>query len=352
MTEIFFGTEDESDARFVFLEDCGHMMESSGMDQWINSRYSQQDTNSIQLPECPKCKTPVRRNNRYSAYIKLQLDAIEKIKIRSHGNFKDISKAKKRLIEEIDKSKEFSNLRIAVEIKNHLQKEIPLSDCHVMQNKWNLLKKLNELEKLSLNEKKENRIETWQLNNFMFEMNKLLPILTDYIKFINSNQQIQDMSLELTRIEKLLKLFKLQTLVKQTVYEGTRQREIAEAFCEMDQCLVVKAIRYDEVKKRVEEIFEKLGSLLLIELTKEETIMIVKTIGLSQGHWFKCKNGHIYCIGECGGAMQEATCPECKETIGGRNHRLAAHNSIAPEMDNARFAAYSDAANNLRNNYL
>ena len=34
VTEIFFGTEDEDDARFVYLEDCRHVVESSGMKNW------------------------------------------------------------------------------------------------------------------------------------------------------------------------------------------------------------------------------------------------------------------------------------------------------------------------------
>jgi hypothetical protein len=29
---------------------------------------------------------------------------------------------------------------------------------------------------------------------------------------------------------------------------------------------------------------------------------IIKAIGLSAGHWNKCPNGHLYVIGECGGA--------------------------------------------------
>ena len=34
-------------------------------------------------------------------------------------------------------------------------------------------------------------------------------------------------------------------------------------------------------------------------ITEEERIEIVKAVGLSKGHWFKCPNGHYYCIGEC-----------------------------------------------------
>jgi len=52
------------------------------------------------------------------------------------------------------------------------------------------------------------------------------------------------------------------------------------------------------------------------------------------GHWFKCSNGHYYCIGECGGAMETAICPECNEKIGGQNHQIVSSNRFAPEIDN------------------
>ena len=51
--------------------------------------------------------------------------------------------------------------------------------------------------------------------------------------------------------------------------------------------------------------------------------MVIKAIGLGKGHWYKCKNGHVYAIGDCGGANQQGTCPECKEQIGGVHHLSA-----------------------------
>ncbi|KAG8786936.1 hypothetical protein FRC12_016089 [Ceratobasidium sp. 428] len=45
------------------------------------------------------------------------------------------------------------------------------------------------------------------------------------------------------------------------------------------------------------------------------------------GHFYECVNGHPYVIGECGGAMQRSTCPECGTTIGGSNHQAAAGNT-------------------------
>ena len=80
-------------------------------------------------------------------------------------------------------------------------------------------------------------------------------------------------------------------------------------------------------------------------MTPDERKQIVEAIGLSKGHWFKCPNGHIYAIGECGGAMQRSTCPECGAVIGGARHQLEDGNELAPEMDGATYAAWSEQAN-------
>ena len=47
--------------------------------------------------------------------------------------------------------------------------------------------------------------------------------------------------------------------------------------------------------------------------------------------------------------MEEGKCPECRSTIGGTNHRLRADNRLAGEMDGARYAAWSETANNMGN---
>lgn len=51
-------------------------------------------------------------------------------------------------------------------------------------------------------------------------------------------------------------------------------------------------------------------------------------------HWYQCPNGHVYTIGECGGAMQQSTCPECGAIIGGLSHALNSQNSVAHDFIN------------------
>jgi len=67
---------------------------------------------------------------------------------------------------------------------------------------------------------------------------------------------------------------------------------------------------------------------------KKEIVDVMKLELGGNGHWFKCPNGHYYVIGDCGGAMETAICPECKAEIGGGHHKLLTSNKFAPEMDN------------------
>lgn len=51
-------------------------------------------------------------------------------------------------------------------------------------------------------------------------------------------------------------------------------------------------------------------------LSEVDRLEIMQAIDLGPGHWYSCLNGHIYCVGECGGPVESADCPECGEPIG------------------------------------
>jgi len=102
------------------------------------------------------------------------------------------------------------------------------------------------------------------------------------------------------------------------------------------------------VEEEVSALISHFSKQYSVNVFKEaERVEIVKAIGLTQGHWFKCPDGHFYCIGECGGATDTAKCPECASEIGGTGHQLLGDNrlKLAPEMDGASYAAWSMAAN-------
>jgi hypothetical protein len=60
-------------------------------------------------------------------------------------------------------------------------------------------------------------------------------------------------------------------------------------------------------------------------------LTMVNALGLTPKHAYKCSRGHYYFIGECGGAMQKANCPECDEIIGGAHHALVGTSQSAQQ---------------------
>ena len=85
------------------------------------------------------------------------------------------------------------------------------------------------------------------------------------------------------------------------------------------------------------ELRKSVTGLGVSEVERKE---ILAAMGLGQGHWYTCPNGHVYAIGDCGGAREESRCPECGERIGGTSHRLHHTNRIATQMDGATRADY------------
>jgi len=70
----------------------------------------------------------------------------------------------------------------------------------------------------------------------------------------------------------------------------------------------------------------------------EEQMAVVRALSSSMdfrhaGHFYRCPNGHLYVIGDCGGAAERAPCPECGETIGGTGHTLEATNTRATDFE-------------------
>lgn len=90
--ELFFGTEDEEGARFILLNDCGHILENSGMKQWLD-----QEEKAIKFKVCPKCKTNIFTTERYSDYIKKSVEAISAAKIIEIGTKEKIEEKRSEL---------------------------------------------------------------------------------------------------------------------------------------------------------------------------------------------------------------------------------------------------------------
>ncbi|NWR35552.1 ZNFX1 protein, partial [Tachuris rubrigastra] len=338
LTEIFFGFEDDPDARFVQLEDCGHIFESQGFDH-----YMDKDDDVVKVKVCPSCQKPIRKNLRYGTSVKRRVDEIEQVKQKIQGSAQEIESSRQRLKAALARDAVLKNnlqekyliLKIMLEASDLSTKKIGL-----IENKLNFYKRIADLA-ASMSKIAENERPGLQ--------KRLGEVLTwlDKQRVTFTEQELSDLQSEIQRLSYLLNLLARCNLTSRMISpvlaaEIASAREILEGtqkFTEEDEA-AVKA-HMEKIKTDLPE--SGLG------ISEAERVQIVKAIACPRGHWFKCKNGHIYVIGECGGAMQKSKCPECHEVIGGTNHTLDSTNSLAPEMDGATHAAWSDVANNMLN---
>ncbi|KAM3664102.1 NFX1-type zinc finger-containing protein 1 isoform 1-T1 [Ammospiza maritima maritima] len=340
LTQIFFGSEDDPDARFVQLEDCGHVFESQGLDH-----YMDEDDDAVKLKVCPLCQTPIRKNLRYGSSVKRQVEEIERVKQKIRGPAEEIESNRQRLQAQAALMQNLflrPNLYSKYAMLENKLKASPLSTKSIglIENLLNFYKRVadltNSLNKIDKNEKTG-------LIKRLDEVQKWL----DKPRISFTDQELTDLQSEIQRLTYLLSLLERckatsRTMPADIAAEINSAREILEGtkkFTEEDEAAV---------KARLKKINASLP-MSGLGISEAERVQIVSAIGCPRGHWFKCKNGHIYVIGECGGAMEESRCPECHEVIGGTNHTLESSNRLAPEMDGATHAAWSDVANNMLN---
>lgn len=338
LTQIFFGFEEDPGARFVQLEDCGHVFESQGLDH-----YMDEDDDVIKLKVCPMCQTPIRRNLRYGTIVKRRLDEIEKVKEKIQGPAREIESSRQRLQAALSRDAvlqrnlPFKYLMLEDKLK---ASDLSTKSIGLIENQLNIYQRIadltNSMSKIDATERKGLRRRLEEVQGWL-----------DKPRLSFTGQELSDLQSELQRLTYWVSLLARcegarGPIAPALAEEIARVRNILEGtgkFTEKDEAAVKAAL------KRLCAALPVSG----LGVSEAERVQIVAAIGCPRGHWFKCKNGHIYVIGECGGAMERSRCPECQAVIGGTNHALDSTNSLASEMDGATHAAWSETANNLLN---
>ncbi|KFV02581.1 NFX1-type zinc finger-containing protein 1, partial [Tauraco erythrolophus] len=338
LIQIFFGFEEDPDARFVQLEDCGHVFESQGLDH-----YMDEDDDVIKLKVCPICQTPIRKNLRYGTIVKRRLDEIEKVKEKIQGPAQEIESSRQRLQAALAGNAVLQrNLPLKYLMLEEKLKAADLSTKSIglIENQLNFYERLadltNSMRNIDVSERKGLRKRLDEVQEWL-----------DKPRLTFTQQELSDLQSEIQRLTHLLSLLARckgasGMITPALAAEIAGAREILEGtkkFTEEDEAAV---------KAGLERLCAALP-LSGLGISEAEKVQIVSAIGCPRGHWFKCRNGHIYVIGDCGGAMERSRCPECHAVIGGTNHALDSTNSLAPEMDGATHAAWSEAANVLLN---
>ncbi|XP_015334920.1 NFX1-type zinc finger-containing protein 1 [Marmota marmota marmota] len=341
VTQIFFGYEDEPDARFVQLEDCSHIFEVQALDRYMNEQKD--DEVAIRLKVCPICQVPIRKNLRYGTSIKQRLEEIEIVKEKIQGSAGEIATSQERLTALLESKSLLHQLLpedFLMLMEKLAQKNLSVRDLGLVENYisfydhlaslWDSLKKVHVLEQSKVRTRL-NQVHEW--------------LARKRLSF--TSQELSDLQSEIQRLTYLVNL-----LNRCRMAEGKVKGSIAEEVYSIRNILEKTCKFTQEDEQLVQKKMDALKATLPcsgLGISEEERVQIVSAMGFPRGHWFKCPNGHIYVITECGGAMERATCPECQEVIGGENHTLERSNQLASEMDGAQHPAWSNTANNLLN---
>nr|CAD7410639.1 unnamed protein product [Timema cristinae] len=347
VTAIFFGFEDEENARFVYLEDCKHTVESQGLETWLEKTESE-----ISMKVCPFCKTSITKTQRYTNLIKAVYQDVCKVKAKVFGDMKDIEASRGHLQQQLANLRPELLVRYGIvtdcpmylEVYNKLTKDLQ----PVHKNRRNILSivdtsslkiQIDILTKLFEEVKKANP-------NIISKLNSRLQVLLTAVSKRQgkmTNQEVEDINLELLRFQRLSQLLTLDIIVKGRANDLSIKNNFISAQNTLYSVRKYSKDQDDDVKTLLENLNKSLkGGLNISEKERSE---ILSAIGVTPGHWFKCPNGHIYVITECGGAMEVSTCNECGERIGGQQHTLLETNRLANEMDGASFAAWSNDQN-------
>ncbi|KAI8798619.1 NFX1-type zinc finger-containing protein 1 [Biomphalaria glabrata] len=326
----------DGDPTTLFVEiDCGHVIEVDFMDQWMaTSASDDSDQITIGLKSCPICKTPVRKCGRYNKQIKEMLCLIESVKRKYLGtNQKEKQRHLREIVSQLGGQEKniidrFLEPGVAIPSETILESQI---------NQVNLFRRIYALRRVAIECKDRWPQRLLTLDNVLKDLERFSEwTLKSRTTF--SSQNKTDAEDELERISILIDLHKIELNIS---VRELRDQIPSRHFDMLRQNIETLSQSVKASKDLISEsrtLCEDLRKLVPdshIALTNEEKLAIVKAVNVSLGAWYKCPNGHIYAIGECGRAMEEAHCPECRARIGGTNHELVANNQVAPEMDGA-----------------
>lgn len=356
--------------RFVYLEDCEHVIESEGLEQWMN-----QNSEEITLKQCPLCKTPILKTQRFMNQVKLILKDISVIKIKQFGELSVITGHKEKVMNSLKSlNNKFDLLFIGnIHTFKHIQNAwnkfyqpllaslnfkrknpranlfLPAKDIESLEFVIHLFKSILKY-KEQIEDIQDVQLKQSIINHFVW----LLSVAFKYARQL-SNQQKFDINIEMVRGARIISLFEIKSSseYKMTVKMQTHiSVEVRELVDKMENILMSCRIYNVYSDKEIQNLIELIKQKGILLITNKEKKMIHQAMSVSfyggarsQGHWCKCQNGHIYCITECGGPMEKSFCPECKVEIGGINHAYVSGTSVASEIDGSLHLSWSEARN-------
>lgn len=304
-TEIFFGNEDATDARFLQLTDCRHTFEINDLLKWLkldkdNRMGAQGEENvtdnqstEIQMKSCPKCKTVIRKTDALIRCINEGLKDIDLIKLKIFGE-SDANKLKqKHLLDFVTtnikkfKSTPFKCNKKLREIHNDFELELNLKNVlgqHNLIRIDNMTKLWNQFASIT-NDLESYPFPDEQTEVFEITVHRVYNRLYDCLCFLkifpNNKQGKNDINTEL----KLLRIVGRAIKALNVSGKNAIVRQIwEEAFQLALKPGPSRANDFIEIKNKIDEGFTLLN---VLGISTNEHEMIYKTMGLGKGNWYK-----------------------------------------------------------------
>ncbi|XP_053101966.1 NFX1-type zinc finger-containing protein 1-like [Hemicordylus capensis] len=323
LAEIFFGSEDEPGARFVLLEDCGHVFEVAGLDRWVDGEAGTAPAQHVQQLVCPKCSTPIQDNPRYNDVLRATRQRIEEVKRKLQGGKEAALWAGRtallgQLAAVPDTGRYLRHTSLARKIK-------AAASLQGLKDLENTVSFLLSLQRLKSQAKRCTPERRGQLTGMAEAVEAWLCRRREGDAF--TAQQLQEGRDEVRRISYLANLFEWLSSQGRLPLSPEASAAVEKALGLLGQQKPLAEAQEELLRATLETIDRLLPATgLLLRLSKAERVSITEALRFGRGHWYSCPQGHLYAIGECGQPMQESRCPECGATIGGQHHRLNADN--------------------------
>ena len=105
------------------MEDCKHVLEATGLEQWMAETDGE-----IKLKDCPKCKTPIAKTQRFMNMVKKVYQDVQRVKKRVFGNIREIEASRDEL------RKKLHELRVKLNFRNHYDRFLIHHTNHLKGN--------------------------------------------------------------------------------------------------------------------------------------------------------------------------------------------------------------------------
>ncbi|XP_046472752.1 NFX1-type zinc finger-containing protein 1-like isoform X1 [Neodiprion pinetum] len=280
----------KSDARFVYLPDCGHCIESDYLDwEWHHSF-------KIGIKACPVCKSRITHCVRYTNQLKKECKNIEFVVGQVSFRLKKLRDDQQRLVNDINEisqvyTKQFQDFHAHKKLFENLktigngQKHLSISCLKDIRMKLivtvMILRKLYEIPNI-----------VRDTNNWPVVLNQIIILITCLPTDHNmSYQMVKDIENELIRLHYMVQLCKLEKFHELNKDETALQTEII--YLGLLNLRKFTDVNSNTIYKQLMGLKDSLQSSLTIN---EEKNIMIKTVGLDDEDWYKCPMGHVFLV--------------------------------------------------------